>query len=294
MANNAALLDDLAFTGIAAGVETVNSALSGRAKAVLRIKDNRANKGATISKEQMEKMNNKKGFGGFGAAGKLQSFTPSIGDMITGAIASKMGVDLGSDDYDKSIQVQFNPSSIRLRSNAGDDDVQITNYTQDDRGIGHGAMDIHVEMSVVLTFDQISNTAAFQQDLLGLATSTSALGSTAKNMLKNAIMGGSTIPLQTTVEAFISILRTLSPAAVCFEWGDLKYEGMLRQVNSNYTMFDMNGNPVRAEVGLMIYLVESATQDYSNGYWYDVYYETFIEGNPLAMAYAGLADLPSD
>ena len=59
-------------------------------------------------------------------------------------------------------------------------------------------------------------------------------------------------------------------------------------------MFDQLGNPIRAEVGLMLYLVESSTLDYSKGYWYDVYTEAFIDGNPLAEAYLAMADLPED
>ncbi len=220
--------------------------------------------------------------------GTLKSMTTA--GSLTGKLASKLG-NLGGngaqppdDTYNRAIEVQFNPDSIHLRSNAGDDDVQINNYSQDSsqKGIGHGSMDIHVEMSVKLVFDQIQNITSFQQDMLDLSASQKV--SQGVSAL-NGVLGKSQ-SVQVIVEAFVAALRNPYTRMICFSWGDLQYEGMLRQVNTTYTMFNMAGAPVRATVELILYLVEAnngATKDYTNGYWYDAYYNAFIDNNPLAQ-----------
>ncbi len=271
-------------------------------KATIWIRDERELKKKGIKKEKGKGYTSSTGMGLLGAASSLTSYTPSILDGITDAVKSVAGLDLGSKKikrlqkggYNRSIPVQFNPTSLRLSGHAGDDDVQITNFTQDGRGIGRGAMNLQIEMSVNLIFDQISNTAAFQQDMLTLSTSRAA--SSVANIANELLLGRKTQSVQVIVEAFVAALRSDLTRMVCFEWGEVLYEGMLRTVNTEYTMFDINGNPVRATVGLLIYLLESTNdglKDYSNRYWYQAYYDAFIKGNPAAEAMNKLAKKPA-
>jgi hypothetical protein len=287
-----------------AGSAILNSVMTATGsveKATIWIRDERELLKKGIKKEGAKGYVSSKGLGMLGAASSLTSYTPSVLDGVTNAIKSAVGLDLTSKKidrlkkggYNRSIPVQFNPTSLRLSGHAGDDDVQITNFTQDGRGIGRGAMNLQIEMSLNLVFDQISNTAAFQQDMLTLSSSR-AISSVA-NIAGNMIFGSKTQSVQVIVEAFIAALRSDKTRMVCFEWGEMMYEGMLRTVNTEYTMFDILGNPVRANVGLLLYLLESTEdglKDYSNRYWYKAYYDAFIKGNPAAEAMTKLAKKP--
>ena len=117
-----------------------------------------------------------------------------------------------------------------------------------------------------------------------------------KDAAMDMLTGNVSVSVQQTVEAFIAIMRNENCRMVCFEWGDLKYEGSLRRLNTEYTMFDITGAPIRAKVRMSIYLVEtsdSVLRDYSNGHWFDAYHEAFIMGNPLAETSVSMVDLRS-
>ena len=286
--------------GAASVVQNLASNVTGEvAKAIIRFKDKRP-----LATGEPDKTEGKALAGstkGLGAVSNLAAYTPSIGGAILGAAMNKLGLASGNTDYDKSITVQFNPSSIHISGHAGDDDVQMTNFTTTGNpGIGNGSMKLHLDMSVELIFDQTMNLTAFKQDLLSLNVTdyvTNGLKVAEKAAVKK-ITGANTATVQQIVEAFIAIMRNEKCRLVCFEWGDMRYDGCLRTVNNEYTMFDMVGNPTRAKVKLTLYLVEvvgrNNIMDYSNSYWYDAYYEAFIDGNPLAMAMVKMADLGAD
>ncbi len=268
-------------------------------KAVIWLRDQRPLKEADIKEKKPSSYN-------FSALGSLVDLpdvltaATGLGDIARGALKAAMG--LGSKapkEYNKCIEVQFNPSSIKISGHAGDDDVQITNFTQDGRGVSRGAANLQMDFSVSLIFDQVSNTAAFQQDLLTISSSRGIQmgGKIVTDVVGGFFGGGKPQSVQVMVEAFIAALRNDKTRMVCFEWGELCYEGMLRQVNTNYTMFDMLGNPVRAEVGLVLYLMETSAKgisDYTDRYWAVAYEEAFINGNPLAETVYNLTrpDIP--
>ena len=258
-------------------------------KAIISIRDDRDYEKVELKVREMEKLkSSNQALGGLGdvaaLAEKVQGAVDAAVDAATAA-AKAAGMKISTGGYTRSIEVQFNPSSIQLSGFAGDEDVSISEFSQGGNGgIRSGSVGAQVELNVKLIFDHTSNTAAFQQDLLNLMNA-NTLMSAAGSKLKDAVMGRARESVQISVEAFIAALRNDKTRAVCFEWGDMKYEGMLRQVYSNYTMFDMNGNPIRAEVTLNLYLVESTEsvlKDYSNGYWFAAYKDAFIKGNPVA------------
>lgn len=271
-------------------------------KAVIRFRDRRylAQQEPDTSEAEELKSSPAMGMGGgLGDVSRLNTFTPDIGGAIMGAVSGSLGI-TGNSDYNKAIVVQFNPTSIHLQSHAGDDDVSKTNYKPDGTpGITNGSMDLHVDMSVDLIFDQISNMASFKSDILDLSVTDKAteLAGAAGSAVMGALTGHSAVSVQQIVEGFVALMRNPLCRDICFEWGDLKYEGTLRSCNTSYTMFDMLGNPVRAKVTLTIYLVETVNKvvnDYSNGYWYDAYYEAYIKGNPIGEAMLRKANLRAD
>lgn len=284
----------------AAAEHTVNviSALSGQTKkAFISIRDDRDYENAALKIKEMDELKSANpALGGLGDVAALESITNSVVDA-TAKAAKAAGLHISTGGYTRSIEVQFNPSTIQISGFAGDEDVSISEFAQGGNGsIRSGSVGAQVEMTVKLIFDHTSNTAAFQQDLMNLM-SANALMSAAGSKLKDMVTGKVRESVQISTEAFIAALRNDKTRAICFEWGDMKYEGMLRQVYSNYTMFDMNGNPIRAEVTLNLYLVESTEsilKDYSNGYWFAAYKECFIKGNPVAELALKNADMDAD
>ena len=286
----------MALDAVMNGISTLTGSVE---KAVIWLRDQRPLKETDIKEKKPSSYN-------FSALGSLVDLpdvltaATGVGDLARGALKSAMG--LGSKapkEYNKCIEVQFNPSSIKISGHAGDDDVQSTNFTQDGRGVSRGAANLQMDFSVSLIFDQVSNTAAFQQDLLTISSSRGIQmgGKIVTDVVGGLLGGGKPQSVQVMVEAFIAALRNDKTRMVCFEWGELCYEGMLRQVNTNYTMFDMLGNPVRAEVGLVLYLMETSAKgisDYTDRYWAVAYEEAFINGNPLAETVYNLTrpDIP--
>ena len=246
------------------------------AKAKIRIKDNRSRREQALNLKEMGKQKS----GGLGAASALAGYASDAAGKGLEAAVKTVGVDVDT-NYNRVMEVQFNPSSLMLRSYGGSENLQAANYTKDDIGITRGKLGVHTEMQVKLIFDQISNYSAFTSDMLTLSTSRAV--SQAAGAI-GGLIGGPSASVQMIVEAFIATMRNENTRRVCFEWGEFYYEGMLSRVNTDYTMFDLSGNPIRAEVTMVLYLVDDDLDKEFNEYWYDAYYAAFIEGNPTAEA----------
>ena len=267
------------------------------AKAVIKILDDRHLATDSIEKEEMVKESKEKSLlGDMGsdlveaglekaaeaaltAAKSLKTAAGGIGSAIRSKLLGD-GPALGK--YDKMVEVQFNPTSLRITSHAGDEEVETMTVGQGGSQVGRGSADLHIELSVRLIFDQISNTGAFEQDMLTIS-STRLVSELGGEISKDIF--GSPQSVQVVTEAFIGMLRNPHTRRICFQWAEFEYEGVVRWVNVNYTMFDMNGNPIRAEVDLRMYLVDpDVDSSDSGGYWYDAYYAAFVQDNPAAMA----------
>ncbi|MCR5054149.1 MAG: hypothetical protein K6A69_04835 [Lachnospiraceae bacterium] len=210
---------------------------------------------------------------------------------VAKAFGSTIGVS-GDGVYNKEMIVQFNPSTIRLHSHVGDDDAQKYNFTNTDTGIGHGALALHVDMTVKLIFDQIVNNMAFTQDALNASTNTNAaiaaVADVGINAAKDALLGGARQSVQVVVEAFIAALRNNKTRRLRFQWGEMCYEGVLNRLNTTYTMFDILGRPTRAEVEMTIYLADPSIDEGADkndsdkdNYWRKAYFRAFADDGSL-------------
>ncbi len=294
------VLEGAAIAAAALGTSKAISAVTGQTtRALISVRDERDYQKAGLKIKNMEELRvHHPAMEGLGPVGNLSDAAKATatGNLMDMAL-DKAGVKVAKGGYTRSLEVQFNPSTLRLNGFAGDEDVSISEFSQGQGGsIRSGSVGAQVELSFKLIFDHTSNTAAFQQDLLSLMNA-SSLASAAGKKLLNAITGKKANSVQVSVEAFIACLRNDKTRTICFEWGDMRYEGVLRQVNSNYTLFDMNGLPVRAEVGVNMYLAETeqdTLKDYSKGYWYKAYKAAFITGNPVAEMAMEYGDIEFD
>lgn len=93
----------------------------------------------------------------------------------------------------------------------------------------------------------------------------------------------------------MAAIRNEDHRPMIFQWGSLRYMGVLNAVSGKYTMFNTAGNPIRAEVQLSM-LMGGAAQDSFDGasyldYWKkryeDILYERADldeEGNITSMS----------
>lgn len=207
----------------------------------------------------------------------------SIGGMIGGALGLKSGPGT-ADDYDKVFKVQFNPISLQISSQGGGEIVQKSAYAQSKAGttIEMSVTMPHVEMAVQLIFDGLTdNYKAFAGDLANFSSTNlvnEGVG-LAEGMVSDALGGTKAVGVQSVVEGFIGAMRNKYTRQVCFEWGDLYYEGELKSINATYTMFDSVGRPVRAKVNMAIYLEDENVNNTDMGHWESAYDEIFAGGS---------------
>ena len=221
------------------------------------------------------------------AAAVSQVGGSTIGSMLGNLVGSKLGINgLTNDDYDKVFKVQFNPSSLQLSGQGGGEVVQKSSYAQSKEGttIEVCKTKPHLEMSVQLIFDGVGEQTykSFASDLANFS-STNIINQgldVISSAVSQKLLGGSEgITVQQAVEGFVGAMRNKYTRQVCFEWGDLYYEGEMKSVNATYTMFDSVGRPVRATCNMSIYLQDENVTNSDLGYWETAYDEVFGGGS---------------
>lgn len=152
--------------------------------------------------------------------------------------------------------VQFNPSTLQLSGHGGGMVRRLVYDEEDknddkipDKSAQYTEGPTTIYMSVSLFFDSCDPQAAFLEDKLILNPTGVGTG-IAKGVLQ--AKGNKKMSVQTEVEGFIAALRNQKTRFITFYWGEICYSGVLRSVGANYTMFNPNGEPVRATVDLSI------------------------------------------
>jgi hypothetical protein len=176
------------------------------------------------------------------------------------------------------IQVQYNPSSLSLESAAG------RTIRQSVGGSGESMfqqMEVPEEtvLRMELVFDAVNIKDAFMWDNLRLSTGDILQ---AGKSLATAAKGGYTV--HKTVEALIGAICRAPSRIVGVVWNKMYFWGEMFDIRAEYTMFNRDGNPVRAKVALQIRQDEPTST--SNGrmasatvqtdqYWKEAYQKLF-------------------
>lgn len=146
----------------------------------------------------------------------------------------------------KKFTVQFNPASLRITARGGGR-YPISNYgaAGDNQAckIEYRALDPYITVGFTLIFDATNLADAFMEERFTLGVTT-----VAKNVATAAV--GREYTVRPQVEGFLAALRDEAHRTMIFQWGSLRYTGVLNTVNCRYTMFNTVGNPIRAEVQL--------------------------------------------
>lgn len=171
----------------------------------------------------------------------------------------------------KLYYVQFNPNELRL-SGYGGGEMPISDFSKEKSNMSYEKVSVRITMEVPLIFDKVNVKDAFMSDKWNTSVSSVQTGavSAAKSMA-----GKADYSVQKEVEGFIAALRNANTRRINFYWGDLVYEGVLHRVSSHYTMFNVTGQPVRAEVRLAITCADMDISAASMGRWKQQYYKAF-------------------
>lgn len=222
-----------------------------------------------------------------GATGALQTAASTgsnaikaVGGAISGGDSPTIGAAstiTNAGEFNKQFTVQFNPSTLNISGFSGGS-YDVVDFSGPGKAVKNTPLDPNIAFNVTLIFDQTDLSTSFPMD--SLTVSASQLIS---NAIKSITVGLDTmsISVQAVTEAFIGILTNQYTKLICFQWGSLKYKGVLKSVNANYKMFDIYGRPARSEVALSLYLADKDVKQAGGanelGQWADAYNAAFSD-----------------
>lgn len=196
-----------------------------------------------------------------------------------GASLLKEGLSLPSMPHGvtkKRFYVPFNPSDLSL-SGYGGGQVAKTDYSsKDGKGITFASAAVRIMLNVSLIFDKVDPQDAFMSDKL-----TSSMTSMTQGAVKGirTAAGKKENSVQKEVEGFLAALRSSYTCKIAFYWGTMNYTGVLNKVSAQYTMFNIQGEPIRASVRLSLVCADEEVAPGDMGIWQDYYEEAFGKGS---------------
>ncbi|MBQ3105170.1 MAG: hypothetical protein IJC59_04820 [Lachnospiraceae bacterium] len=214
--------------------------------------------------------------GGNGGLSSSFASMTDIMDTVNQLRSDKLSVDAAVAGASRKLfYVQFNPNEITL-SGMGGGEMAKTDFTNGEKGIGYGRVDVRITMDVKLIFDRVNAKDAFMADKwntapTGIATGVAQLGLSLADKTRYSV--------QQEIEGFIAALRSPYTRRISFCWGDMCYSGILHQVSSAYTMFNVQGHPIRGEVHLSITCADEGISEKSMGKWRFQYERAFQNQN---------------
>ena len=196
----------------------------------------------------------------------------------------------------KYFRVQFNPNTLRLSGHSGglvksssykpktgenkqegENAEEGQNQEKGDGGLEYKEGKTYIDFSVSLFFDKVDPMDAFMEDKVQLASLTNLGKGIAKGAM--SLAGKKSNTVQPEVEGLIAALRDKHTRLITFHWGDFNYTGILRSVNAVYSMFNINGEPIRASVDLNMTCADSEIAQKSVTAWNNIYYNAFKKGS---------------
>lgn len=243
-------------------------------KAIIEIIDSR---GGDLSVEPPVSM------GGSNVSGlsALSGGTEALKDTVSSALesgAAAAGKELLShlgQATRKCYHVQFNPSELSL-SGFGGGRVAKTVFSNQDSKISYESAAVRITLNVKLIFDKVDPQDAFMSDKLSASATAMAQG--AVRSVRRAV-GKKDDSVQKEVEGFIAALRSNYTRRITFYWGTMNYPGVLNRVSSQYTMFNVKGQPIRAVVSLSLVCADEEVSSGNMGVWQRYYEEAFQGDN---------------
>jgi hypothetical protein len=175
------------------------------------------------------------------------------------------------------ITVQFNPSTLRIESNANAYKIKgmLANLSDLPNQLDRQAS---IVLSTDLIFDTVQNADAFHGDALRLSSQDiiSQAASAAYGAGKKGAATSYTVLPQTSL--MIAILLNCYP--VTFNWGRQAFSGVFTEMQAKYLMFSPAGHPIRSKVSIRIQQHLAAKTD--SAHWEKAYDNLFNNGEVRA------------
>lgn len=151
---------------------------------------------------------------------------------------------------------QFNPASLSIDVDSDDAEpvVNMGATTNSHAGQGqqnsgdevtHRLINATVTVDFKVVFDALKNQRAFLSDAVN--PSPTNVGRQIANLASSK-----SYTVRPIVEFFLAAIRNIGTRRVDFKWGKMTYTGYLKMADCSYTMFDIKGEPVRAEIDLAL------------------------------------------
>lgn len=149
-----------------------------------------------------------------------------------------------SQDSFHIMQVQYNPTSLNMHSQAGSFQTKQGAGESGINQITQMTLPPQTSLSFDLVFDAMNMVDAFMNEKLvnSIGSAGAAITSLAKKKYS----------VQIPVDGLIALITQEATRQVIFHWTDMTFFGELESVNARYTMFNPKGNPIRAVVSLTI------------------------------------------
>ncbi|MBQ7955248.1 MAG: hypothetical protein IJ282_05810 [Lachnospiraceae bacterium] len=175
------------------------------------------------------------------------------------------------------LQVQFNPSSISFQGMAGDIRRESVGGSGENQFQQFGGMPTETVMAMELIFDDTNNKDAFMMDgevpLLGDIASPGGL--TQRIGQGVTALKGDTYSVQDQAELFVAAMVQSYTRWIGFAWNKTIFWGELVGVTVQYTMFNKEGAPIRAKVGIQIRQDQAGKDE--TPYWTEDEWENAFE-----------------
>lgn len=150
--------------------------------------------------------------------------------------------------------VQYNPSDLSVN---GEKSVVAVPDLEKRTADGQAVVQIEAASSSLefkLYFDEVSIAAAFLHETIGGAGGLNVT-SVAKGLAGTV---SKTKSVRKYVDALVACVGNNRVKQISLYWASFAFIGKLSRITADYTMFDTSGNPIRAEVAIVMEQLESA------------------------------------
>ncbi len=262
-----AALDVLSKIGSQAG----GSIIGHVAKAIIEIEDERIRpEDITVTRERSRSVAGGLPLGG-ALGGIMQAAGSSTLPLPTNLAQQTLQNAQPAGSKKRRFQVKFNPSEITFQAKGGST-VARTNFSASGRQAMHYVeMRPKVQIRVPLVFDDYERTEAFMMEKFSDPTAILRTGATAAVSAVTKRVHS----VRPQVEGFVGALRNTHTRKLTFYWGNMCYKGVLNELSATYTMFSIEGRPVRAVVNIGFICSDENEADGNMGQWTASYRKAF-------------------
>ena len=192
---------------------------------------------------------------------------PTFSSLTEGGIMAGLGY--------VAMEVQYNPNTIHMETQAG----QQVQYSGGN--LGSGSMNqitqvhqpVSTTISFQLIFDDMNPSDAFMLENLSatVGNAVSGISSMARKL------EGRNYSVQKQIDGLMSLLTQDTTRQVIFFWARMCFRGEITKVDTTYTMFNKDGNPIRGVVDMTIRQGNESEFAYDETYWDKAFTNAFGE-----------------